>query len=202
MEKLKENEKWRAERARQIIESLGLEWEDLKGKKILEIGAGEAMIAETAKGKDIDVVSLDKNPWRWEENTKTRLARISYIQGAAGKISFKDEVFDLVISYAAPPIISQSKEEVGRVIREMLRVTRAGGEVRFGPGPLLGKIFQERELLAPEEEQSFTREERIERIKQKSLEFLESVVPHVVWIDKKNERHYSKGFYIVKKADK
>lgn len=41
---------------------LGLDWESLKGKKILDLGSGLAEFAQAVKKSGIDVVSLDAHP--------------------------------------------------------------------------------------------------------------------------------------------
>ena len=50
------------ERAEFILERLGLTWENLRGKLVLEIGAGSAEVSEVARKKGLSVVPLDPYP--------------------------------------------------------------------------------------------------------------------------------------------
>ncbi len=57
------NEEGREERAKKIMTLLGLTLEELQGKKVLDLGAGEAELAESLSAKGVDIFSLDiKSP--------------------------------------------------------------------------------------------------------------------------------------------
>ncbi|MBI3334947.1 MAG: DUF483 domain-containing protein [Candidatus Portnoybacteria bacterium] len=180
-------------RAREDLEGLGLKWEHLQGKRILDIGAGLAEVAQAAKTRGIEVLSLDKNLKRWKEEELIE-KDISYIVGKAEMLPFKAESFDLVIAHAAPPLLSEDKEEVKKVIKEVERVLKEGGEFRFGPAPLAYNVFNPRELFTEEEERSFTKEQVDARVKEKSLEFLKSTNPAITE-QLKEDAH----FYVLKK---
>src|SRR5690348_119091 len=78
--------------ANTYLGDLGLSWEDLAGKRILDVGAGSAGFAKAAKGRGIEVVSLDQDP-------KYRVfTDVPYVQGQGrgNSLPFMDETFDLV----------------------------------------------------------------------------------------------------------
>lgn len=183
-------------RAGEILEDLGLSWENLEGKKVLDVGAGLAEVAEEGKKRGVDIVSLEKYPERAKEEGEIP-KDISYIQAEAEALPFKDEIFDLVISHGAPPTISQTKGEVINITKEVERILKEDGEFRFGPSPLLGIIFEDRELFTQEEEDTLSHYERIARIKEKSLEFLKSINPDII-----EEIEAGKSFYVLKKVKK
>jgi ubiquinone/menaquinone biosynthesis C-methylase UbiE len=175
---------------------LGINFNYLIGKKVLEIGAGKAIIAKAAKNKGIEgIVSLDVDP---EVEEELKNLGLPFVRARAEELPFPDETFDLVISHAGPPIISSSKEIVKKVILEVKRVLKEGGEFRFGPGSLNTNIFTQEELFTPEEYKSFTQKQRIERIKQKSIEFLKSIDPNINQ-EKNKVGHHFQIFYILKK---
>jgi ubiquinone/menaquinone biosynthesis C-methylase UbiE len=179
------------------LADLGIDFNYLKNKKVLEIGADRAFIARAAKRKGIEgIISLDINQ---EVKEELKSSGVPFIRARAEELPFPDETFDLVISHAAPPIISPYKEIVFRVIDEVRRVLKKGGEFRFGPGNLNANIFTPEELFTPEESESFTTEQRIERIRQKSLEFLKTIDPNITQEEVKLNNNRSRYFYILKK---
>ncbi|MBI3442415.1 MAG: class I SAM-dependent methyltransferase [Candidatus Sungbacteria bacterium] len=173
--RMEREEQW----AKEYLTDLGIEsWEFLRGKKILDLGAGLGKFADIAKTHGIEVISMEKdlNFWKMVEfDVPSR--DVPLVQGDAEHLPFADASFDLIISRAAPPTISQSKEEVVKVISEARRVLKEGGEFRFGPGNLLAFIFDdpERPLFTDQERESLTTDEKVARIRGKSIEFLQSI---------------------------
>lgn len=160
-------------RAEFILGRLGLKWEDLKGKKILDIGAGSAEVAQAAAKKGIRVFSLDIN--RPEDS----VGGVEYVIADAHNLPLVRESFDLVIAHAAPPaLISGGKEEAKKVFYEAVRVLKSGGEFRWGPATDAG-LFEEGQLFSPEEEESFSTDQRVARVRQKSLDFYKSLNEHI-----------------------
>jgi len=166
-------------RAQNILERLGLTWEDLKGKKVLDVGAGDAKIGQVGKKYAVDVVSIDRNPERWKEGGEKIPEGIDYVKASIEQLPFAEKTFDVIISHAAPPTISPTKELVKSAIADAKRVLKQGGEFRFGPVALNANIFEDTELFSEEEEKSFSRDERVKRIEEKSLEFLRSIDPQI-----------------------
>jgi 16S rRNA A1518/A1519 N6-dimethyltransferase RsmA/KsgA/DIM1 with predicted DNA glycosylase/AP lyase activity len=52
------------------LEAVGLTWEDLENKKVLDMGAGLAGFGKEAQERNVDVTSLEKNPDLWKEEGK------------------------------------------------------------------------------------------------------------------------------------
>lgn len=169
--------------ATNILEAMGLNWEDLQGKKVLEIGAGLAELAQAAKKRGIDVASLEKNPAIWEEEGDIPMD-IEYIVGDATTLPFADESLDLIISKAAPPTISQTQEEVSRTLAEAMRVLKEGGVFRFGPARMV--YLGENPLFTEEEDRTFTQEQRAGRVLEKSLVYLRTLYPEIRRVDLEN----------------
>jgi len=115
------------------LEYMGIEIDDLRGKLILDVGAGYAGFAIECAEEDIArVVSLDVNPdrhslhqLRWQEKSTP------VICGRSCKLPFIDAIFDLVVSNIAVPMLCESKEAVDATLEEMCRVVKPGGEVRI-----------------------------------------------------------------------
>lgn len=183
----------RAERARECLARLGLTFDDLKGKRTLEIGAGTAEIAEAVQGKRATVFSLDLKSEMWLEEEK--IPDVPYVKANAMALPFSGETFDLIISHAGPFVLVSSKESVKKMILEAKRALKSGGELRFGPGNLNAAIFKEGELFSPMEEEKLTTEQRVGRIEKKSLEFLWSIDKN---IQQRNLDDFS-HFYFLKK---
>jgi len=164
--------------ANQILKTLGLEWKDLHHKKVLEIGPGLAELTRAAKKRGITVVPLEKNPDLWEDEGGLP-KEVPYVIGDATKMPFENESFDIVLAKAAPPTISSKQEEVVLVINEALRVLRPGGSFRFGPLPLNASILPD-DLFTPEEDKIFSPAQRIQRVSERSTQFLREHWPNVL----------------------
>ncbi len=196
-----QEEKEKEEYLENYLEAVGLDWEDLEGKQVLDIGAGLGEFGEKAKEKDVNVTSLEAKPELWEEEGEPS-KETPYVQGDASRLPFQDNSFDVVISRAAPPVISQSKEEVKEVVQEAERVLSEGGEFHFGPAGLDAEIFSEEELNAEAggNFQELNTEQRVEKIRKKALEFLQTLNPNIEYKEKEDpETGERSGFYVLKK---
>jgi len=170
-----------------ILDTFNLSYSDLENKSILDIGAGNANLGRACKRRGIDILSLDRESL--EENND----EIAFIQGQVEDTKLDDEKFDLIISHAAPPTISDNVDKIRGVINEVKRLLKSGGEFRFGPLGLNPEVFGDDELFSKEEENNFTIEQRIERVREKSLEILKAIDVRIEE-DRSNER----GYYILK----
>lgn len=141
--------------AQWYVDELGLDWKELKGKKILDIGAGSGGFAKVAKTRGIDVVSVDKDPHDYllrYAGKRPVEKKIPYIQADAYSMPFVDNSFDIVVSRASVHWMVCTKSELASLIREVTRVLKPGGEFRFTVGPMenlenFGKqLFSEEEL--------------------------------------------------------
>ena len=118
-----------------ILGDLGLTWDDLRGKKVLDMGAGLGELAEEGKKHGVEIISLDKLEGGAErEGGATPPKDIPFVVADAVKMPFGGNKFDLIISHAAPPTLSESTEEIKDILNEAKRVLKEGGEFRFGPG--------------------------------------------------------------------
>lgn len=157
---------------------LGLSFDDLRGKQVLDVGAGAANIAKAARTHDISVTSLDKNPAMWMQEG-IDISGLPYIQGDAEHLPFENETYDLLISHGGPYANVAHKESLIQMLNEALRVLRDGGELRIAPGFLNASLFEGEQLLTPEEDDAFTREQRIQRFSERAYTFLKQLVKNV-----------------------
>lgn len=141
------------------LREMGITPNSLRGKEVLDIGAGDANFARIAKAKGIHVTSLEKYPERsFPDELPTD---IPYIIGAAENMPFDDQSFDTIISLAGPPSWVEHIADIERILREALRVLKPGGEFRFTvhPGIFLKALWnddppvtqKEFERLSPKE---------------------------------------------------
>lgn len=182
-----------------VMNNLGLEMEKMRGKKILDLGAGKAELAQSTKNRGINIMSLDSGiGYSADELPKG----IDYVKGSAAELPLKNESLDLLLSHGSPPGLSQTKEEVAKIIKEALRVLNNGGEFRFGPGYLHPAIFDSGEIFSEEEEKNFSTEDRMKRIREKSLEFLKTIYPNIEEIAIKGKENRIDGFfYLLRKEE-
>ena len=120
------------------LSDLGLTLDDLEGKKVLDVGAGPALVGEAARERGVDITSLDADPAQWTQGpTSVDIPEVPYVQGQAERMPFPDETFDLIIDRAGPLNADAINTEgyVQRVFTEAMRVLKTGGELRFGPTP-------------------------------------------------------------------
>lgn len=113
------------DRANHILSDMGLSWESLKGKKVLDAGSGPSALAHAASllGVDTQIFSTDINRnKKWKDLPGDIKNRI--IQADTENLPFADESFDLVIDHASIGVYG---------IQEADRVLKAGGEFRMYP---------------------------------------------------------------------
>lgn len=185
--------------AQRIMNNLGLEMENMRGKKILDLGAGKAELAQWAKKQGINIMSLDSGTGYSAEKLPKG---IDYVKGSAEELPIQNESLDLLLSHGSPPGLSQTKEEVVKIVKEALRVLKNRGEFRFGPGYLHPAIFEPGEIFSEEEENNFSSEDRMKRIREKSLEFLRTIHPNIEEIAIKGKEDRIDGFfYFLRKGE-
>ena len=169
-------------RADFILGRLGFSWEDLRGKKILDIGAGSAEFGAAARKKGIEVVSLDRK--LIDDEGVAPYQKEGYVQGSGDHLPFADESFDIVVSHASIPLHAAfDRKDVSRFIEEIRRVLKKGGECRFGPVGVGGAFFP---VGDPEERASGvsnaswaedTVDERVRKTSLKTTALLRELVP-------------------------
>lgn len=133
VEHQKEHQKEDEEIFQQYMEGMDLKPEDFD-KKILDVGSGSGKFAKWAKEHHVGSEICSVEPYQ-ELQEKSKAVR-----GRIEEAPFKDEQFDLVISFCAIPQIFSSiessevmEEKIKQSLLEMLRVTKKDGEIRFGP---------------------------------------------------------------------
>lgn len=148
------------------FEDLGLSPAELQDKDILDVGAGSGDFARACEklGLRAKITSLDPLDPRLFSKSRTSKTSLEsekkIVMGMGESLPFKTESFDLVISSAAVPILifPKTKENIGRAIKEMIRVVRPGGEVRFCPAAVYqvnkngerleeGKLFEYNKIV-------------------------------------------------------
>lgn len=134
------------------LEYLNLRIEDLRDKKILDVGAGAGRFAAEAKEFGVeDVVSLD--PGLKSERTREKAKKIgagAVLAGRADTLPFQDESFDLILNNFSVPMWSESPEEMEKTFREEVRALRPGGEIRIAPVMIVGELVTA--YFTPEDE--------------------------------------------------
>jgi ubiquinone/menaquinone biosynthesis C-methylase UbiE len=119
-----------------ILGNLGLDWENLNGKSVLDIGAAEAEVARAGKRRGMNIISIDRNVRHLRQYLKQNLPKdLLYIFADAKHLPFPDESFDVIMAHASVPLILvRNRFEVESIISESYRVLKPNGEFHFGGG--------------------------------------------------------------------
>lgn len=115
---------------------LGLQWETLQHKKILDIGARNGRFAHEVKKRKIDIYALEPHPHQWTRFGNTYFDEQNFVQGEGLNLPFQDNTFDFIVSRASVHLIVQHVHDIPKLFEEVTRVLQPGGEFRFGPGIL------------------------------------------------------------------
>ena len=136
---------------RNYLEGLGFQEEDLRGKRILDVGAGSGQFVEALQQKQVASRAVSFSRFKPKRDLSQESG--AFIQGVARELPCIDNSFDMVVSMYALPQTANSfgnhehrlprEEAVARVVRECLRVVRPGGEIRFGGVPYQGDDIDE-----------------------------------------------------------
>ncbi len=181
-------------RAEYILRALGFKnWKELVGKKILDIGSGDAELALTGKEMGVNIVCLDVNKEKQAQGVRNGL---DYIHASADNIPIDDNSFDLILSHGSVPSFCSRKKDAIAVLNEVKRLLKTDGEFRFGTMCL---SFDEDKLFNEEEEKNFSLKQRIERVREKSLEFLQTYDPDIQEFFVKYKKEVPKICYIMQK---
>src|SRR5947199_3299546 len=79
------------ETAEVYLKDLGLTWEDLESKEILDIGAGLGRFAQAAQKRGVKVTSVDMHP-EWHNETGVVPTSVPYLLADARKrLPYEDE---------------------------------------------------------------------------------------------------------------
>lgn len=125
---------------------LGVNVKSLKGKAVLDVGAGYGIFQEECQEIGISAIALDpsyRNPERggdrFESHLKVAQNRRSKISGVNETLPFKENSFDMVLSncssfhylYYNYPRLCRRYEMAKQMFEEVIRVLKPGGEARI-----------------------------------------------------------------------
>lgn len=115
-----------------FLDRLGLTVEQIKGKRILDIGSGlnRGFARQVYSAGGSAIISLEPRA-SYEQSPKD--SRLPLVAGFAHALPFSDQSFDLIVSSASVPMWLTDKEEIQQAFKEVLRVLKPGGEGRFYP---------------------------------------------------------------------
>ncbi|MDO8523110.1 MAG: methyltransferase domain-containing protein [bacterium] len=136
------------------FEDFGLSIDDLRGKKILDIGSGLNQLANELKEDNLDITSLDplyalsaeerEALYEDYEDGSEELQKLLHqlksenrssklVAGRSDALPFANDSFDLIISHYGSPFYAEDAEKVTQFFSELNRVLRSGGEARIYP---------------------------------------------------------------------
>jgi ubiquinone/menaquinone biosynthesis C-methylase UbiE len=108
--------------------SLFVDFEALRGKDVLDVGAGSGIATQMLAEAGANVTAVDLTDWA-VETTRRRLAAFELggdvRQADAEELPFEDASFDLVFSWG----VIHHSSDMDRALAELVRVTRPGGQV-------------------------------------------------------------------------
>jgi len=123
------------ETANLYLANLGLEWDELRGKKVLDIGAMNAEFEHAARRRGVDVTSLDKEVIDGEYMPPTDSR---FVVANATKLPFKNESFDYAVAHLSVMNYIEKgyrAEEYLRYVedalRETCRILKSNGRFHF-----------------------------------------------------------------------
>lgn len=150
---------------KEYLELLDLNIEELKGKKILDLGSGKLQrfpreLLQKIEDK-AEVVGLDITLKEEERRKEIKEAqpylynsdKLGLIAASFLQLPFQDNSFDLVLSLYGMPLYltsedeKKSKENIRRSVMEILRVLKPEGEARIFPSnDYLEQVLREEKI--------------------------------------------------------
>jgi len=165
-----------AEVAQLYLVDLGLSWDELAKKRILDLGAGLGEFAQAALQHDVEVTSLELRPELWEAEGEPPID-IPYVIADAVKLPFDDDSFDVVLSRQGPLGSEENPERFIRMMQEALRVLRPGGQLRFGPTPIAPSIASSELAHSETELEGMSLDDRIVHLASRTKAYLLAAFP-------------------------
>jgi len=130
-------------RYRESLDSLLLTDENLRNRRILDIGSADGGFARYVRslGLNCEIVDLD-TVWAPPPDAQA-------VRADAYHLPFRNNVFDLVVSSGCIPILcigskftgeAQARQNTKMSLSEAFRVTKPGGQVRMNSVPTIGSV--------------------------------------------------------------
>lgn len=137
--------------------NLGLEWSQLKGKNVLDIGAMDAAFENAARRRGVNVTSVDKDVI---EGDYAPPKDSNYVVANATKLPFADDAFDYAIAHTSTMNYIEEKYDfdteylkyVEDALREASRVLKPGGRFHFTATLLDEQELREGDEAVPEKD--------------------------------------------------
>jgi SAM-dependent methyltransferase len=137
------------------LRNLALEWNELKDKKVLDIGAMNAAFESAARRRGVDVTSVDKD---LIEGDYAPLKDSKYVIARATKLPFADETFDYALAHTSVMNYIEEKYDFDTeyekyledALHEAARVLKPGGQFRFTRTLLDEQELREGDEMVPE----------------------------------------------------
>jgi ubiquinone/menaquinone biosynthesis C-methylase UbiE len=108
--------------------SLFVDFDNLDGKDVLEVGCGSGIAVQLFAEAGADVTAVDLTPWA-VDTTRARLEAFGLaadvFEADAEQLPFEDGSFDLVFSWG----VIHHTSNMDRALAELVRVCRPGGQV-------------------------------------------------------------------------
>ena len=108
--------------------SLYVDFDELEGKDLLEVGCGSGIAVQLFAKAGANVTAVDLTPWA-VETTRARLAALdlpgTVLEADAESLPFEDASFDVVFSWG----VIHHTSDMEAALRELVRVCRSGGRL-------------------------------------------------------------------------
>lgn len=137
---------------KRILKNVGLTDENLQHKRIVDIGAGERLVAAYCMKNELtnEVYSVDPNIGKYPHDRKflennfpdiEKEVRKKSVIGKKENLPFKDDSFDYAVIHGVfmdheltpEDFLSEEKAIVKKIVEETVRILKEGGETRVWP---------------------------------------------------------------------
>ena len=116
--------------------NLGLDWDALRGGRVLDIGACTAGFAKEAKKHGVEVVSMDRDDKALKSFARGRRREkgVPFAHADMFHLPFHNNSFDWVLSNAVVHWAVENRHQMQNMFDEVRRVASRHGEFRFTAG--------------------------------------------------------------------
>lgn len=129
------------------LENLGLHWEALRGKNVLDIGAGGAEFEHAARRRAVNVTSVDNLQGEFAPPQDSR-----HVVAEADQLPFANESFDYALAHMSvtnygPEADTDYAGYLENSLTAACRVLKPDGEFRFTDTRIAGSPEEEHRLV-------------------------------------------------------